>query len=435
MKYFDRLVDEQLNTITRAFNAVNIIGPKGCGKTRTCEERCKTALKFQDSDMLETNRLIADTKPSNFLKHEKPILFDEWQDFPVVWDAIRKDCDENPEGLGSYYLTGSTSKKVKTAHTGTLRIAEITMYPMTCYEMGESNGSISLTKLFTEKNYDIVGNENPLELDDLFYIAARGGWPRALTLKNKEDKLIVAREAFEEICNRDISAVDKVKRNPAIARTILQSYARNIATLAKKTTIYADVKANYNVSDDTIADYINALEELFVLKDIDAWTPQIRSKTAIRSSKKHIFLDTSIACAALGISDEYFDTDFDLFGHVFENMVLRDLLAFAQVHNATLKHYRDDTGLEADAVYQMADGRYALIEVKLNEKQVEEAEKNLLKFVDVIRKHNIEATKDKKHPGVVFREPDHLIVICAKAPLSYVTKNGVKVIPFGCLKD
>lgn len=435
MKYIERLVDKQLDTVTRAFNAVNIIGPKGCGKTRTCEERSKTVIKFQDPDMLETNKLIAETKPSNFLNHDKPILFDEWQDFPVVWDAIRKDCDENAEGLGSYYLTGSTSKKVETSHTGTLRISEITMLPMTSYEMGESNGSISLSELFTNKDNDITGFTNPLELEDLFYIAARGGWPRTLILKNREDKLLVAREAFEEICTRDISSVDNVKRNPAIARTILQSYARNIATLAKKATIYEDVKANYDVSDNTISDYIGVLEELFVLKEIDAWTPQIRSKTAIRNSKKHIFLDTSIACAALGISSDYFDTDLDLFGHVFENMVLRDLLAFAQVHNATLKHYRDDTGLEADAVYQMADGRYALIEVKLNVKQVEQAEKNLLKFVDVIRKHNEEATKDKQHPGVVFREPDHLIVICAKAPISYVTKNGVKVIPFGCLKD
>lgn len=435
MKYIRRLVDMQLDGINNVFNAVNIIGPKGCGKTRTCEERSKSIIKFQDPDLLETNTLIAETKPSNFLKHEKPILFDEWQDFPVVWDVIRKDCDDNPGAFGSYYLTGSTSKKVKTAHTGTLRISEISMYPMTSYEMGESSGTISLTKIFEDKKYDISGKENPLELEDLFYIANRGGWPRTLLIKNKEDKLLVAQDAFKEICSRDISSIDGVKRNPEIAKTILQSYARNIATLAKKTTIYQDVESNYSVSDNTIDNYIDVLEQLFVLKDIEAWTPQIRSRTAIRSSKKHIFLDTSIACAALGISPKYFDKDLDLFGHVFENMVLRDLLAFADAHNATLKHYRDDFGLEADGVYQLKDGRYALIEVKLNVKQVEQAEKNLLKFVDVIREHNKLVTKDKKHPGVVFREPDHLIVICAKAPLSYVTENGVKVIPFGCLKD
>lgn len=425
----------QLDSVNSAFNAVNIIGPKGCGKTRTCEERSKSIIKFQDPDLLETNTLIAQTKPSNFLKHEKPILFDEWQDFPVIWDVIRKDCDDNPEDFGSYYLTGSTSKKVETSHTGTLRISEISMYPMTSYEIGESNGTISLTKMFEDNKYDISGNENPLQLEDLFYIACRGGWPRTLLIKNKKDKLLVAQNAFEEICTRDISSIDGVKRNSEIAKTILQSYARNIATLAKKTTIYEDVKSNYNVSDNTIESYIDVLEQLFILKDIDAWTPQIRSKTAIRSSKKHIFLDTSIACAALGVSPEYFDTDFDLFGHVFENMVLRDLLAFAKAHNATLKHYKDDSGLEVDGVYQLKDGRYALIEIKLNVKQVEQAEKNLLKLVELIRKHNENVTKDKKHPGVVFREPDHLIVICAKAPLSYVTENGVKVIPFGCLKD
>lgn len=428
------MVDIEIDKKIKAFNAISVVGPKGCGKTRTCKERSKTVIEFQDNDKLPNYQLIADTKPSAFLSNEKPILFDEWQDIPLIWDVVRKDCDDNPNDFGSYYLTGSTSKKVTTAHTGTGRISEINMYPLTIYESGESNGSISLKQLFEDENYDISGNLNTLELDDLFYIACRGGWPRCMFISNKEDKLLVAKEYYNQICKRDISSLDGVNRDEEICKTILKSYARNIATLAKKKTIYSDVKANFDVSDDTIFKYIEILKQLFVLKDIDAWTPQIRSKTSIRSSKKHIFTDPSIAMAALGVNPEYFNQDFDLFGHVFENMVLRDLIAYGQINNATIKHYRDETGLEADAVYELEDGRYALIEIKLNVKAVAEAEKNLLKFKEVIQKHNDLATENKEHPGVVFRQPDHLIVICANASVSYVTENGVKVIPYGCLK-
>jgi predicted AAA+ superfamily ATPase len=189
---------------------------------------------------------------------------------------------------------------------------------------------------------------------------------------------------------------------------------------------------NANVTHDL---YVEKLEELFVIKDIDAWTPQIRSKTAIRSGKKHIFVDPSIGIAALGLNPDYFNNDLDLFGHVFENLVLRDLLVFAGAHNARILHYADDTGLEADAVYQMEDGRYALIEIKTGVNKIPEAEKSLLKFRDVIRKHNEEAQKNPKYPKAVYREPSVLIVICATAPIGYTTDNGVKIVPVGCLKD
>lgn len=435
MNYIKRLSDIEIDKKIRAFNAISVVGPKGCGKTRTCKERCNTVIEFQDQDKVSNYKLIANTKPSAFLDYKKPILFDEWQDIPVIWDVIRKDCDDNPESLGSYYLTGSTSKKVDTAHTGTMRISEVKMYPMTMYETGESTGTISINSLFDDSNYDFVGKVNSLELDDLFYIATRGGWPRTMLISNKEDKLLIAKEYFKEICERDISAIDNTKRNPELCRTIIQSYARNIATTAKKNTIYADVKANYDVSDETISQYINLLEQLYVIKDIDAWTPQIRSKTAIRNARKHIFIDPSIAIASLGLNESYFNKDLDMFGHVFENLVLRDLIAYAEVNNARIKHYRDDTGLEADAIYEMDDGRYALIEIKLNVNAVKDAEKNLLKFVDVIKEHNKKALENKEHPGVVYREPSHLIVICANAPISYVTENGVKVLPFSCLKN
>ncbi|MBR6296782.1 MAG: ATP-binding protein [Treponema sp.] len=435
MEYLPRLADRLLAERMKAFNAVNIVGPKGCGKTRTAKERCKTIIEFQDEEKREGYLNIAQTSPKLLLKNEKPILFDEWQDAPKIWGTIRKDCDDNPEATGEYYLTGSTSKKIETPHTGTGRISEVVMYPMTLFETKESNGSVSLSKLFDEKNYDIDGNKSDLKLEDLFYIISRGGWPRCLSISDREAKLQIATDYYEQIYKKDINSVDGVKRNPEWTRTILWSYARNMATLAKKSVIYADVKASCNISEITFSSYIEALENLFVIKDIDAWTPQIRSKTAIRAAKKHIFMDSSIGLAALGIKSDYFYKDLDLFGHVFENMILRDLLAYAELHNARVMHYSDDFGLEADAVYQMQDGRYALIEIKTGENSVPAAEKNLLKFKDVIKKHNDSVTKDKEHPGVLYRMPDLLIVICANATMSYTTESGVKIIPAGCLRD
>ncbi len=434
MEYIKRVIDEVIDEKVKAFNAINIVGPKGCGKTRTAKERCKTIIEFQDEEKRERYINISEINPKLFLKNEKPILFDEWQDAPKIWGTIRKDCDDNPESVGEYYLTGSTSKKIDTPHTGTGRISEITMYPMTLFETGDSNGRISLSKLF-EDDYDIDGVTCDIELEDLFYIICRGGWPRCLAIKDNEAKLQIARDYFEQIYKKDMSAIDGTKRNSEWVRTILWSYARNMATITKKNIIYADVKATNDISDVTISSYIEALENLFVIKDIDAWTPQIRTKTAIRSSKKHIFIDPSISLAALGIKPEYFNNDLDTFGHAFENMVLRDLLSYAQSQNARVMHYRDDMGLEIDAIYQLPDGRYALIEIKTGENAVSKAEAGFLKFKELIRKHNDEALSNKDHPSVSYREPSVLIIICASATMAYTTKNGVKVIPVGCLRN
>ncbi len=435
MEYITRIIDQEINKRTEAFNAVNIVGPKGCGKTRTAKERCKTIIEFQDEDRRSGYIAVAKTAPGLLLKNEKPILFDEWQDAPEVWGAVRKNCDDNPEAVGEYYLTGSTSKDAETPHTGTGRITEIRMYPMTLWETGESNGSISLTELFDNPEYEIDGRMTSLKLEDLFFAACRGGWPRCLALKNPKAQLEIAKDYYRQIYQKDVSALDGTKRNPEWTRQLLWSYARNMATTAKKTGIYADVKANSEVSEMTLSSYIEVLEKLFVIKDIDAWTPLIRSKTAIRSAKKHIFVDPSIGLAALGISPDYFNNDLDLFGHVFENMVLRDLLAYAEAHDAKVLHYTDDAGVEADAVYQLADGRYALIEIKTGMNAIPQAEENLLKFQELIRKYNEKALKDKKHPKAVYREPSLLVVICANAQMAYTTDKGVKIIPVGCLKD
>ena len=434
MDYIKRLTDKVIDRRLKAFNALQITGPKGCGKTRTCSERCKTIIEFQDEEKRDGFLNIADTAPSLFFKNEKPILFDEWQDAPKIWGAIRKDCDDHPEDIGSYYLTGSTGKTTETPHTGTGRITALRMYPMTVWESGESDGSISLTKLLNEPDYSPMGI-NPGKLEDLFYLVCRGGWPRCLALNDSDGKLEIAKDYFRQIYTRDISSIDGVKRDPEIARILLQSYARNAATLAKKTAIYADVKATQSVTDPTLASYITALEKLYVIQDIDAWTPHIRSKTAIRAAKKHIFVDPSIAAAALGISPDYFNMDLDVFGHLFENLVLRDLLAYAEAHNAHVMHYRDDTGLESDAVYQMEDGKYALIEIKTGANAIPAAEDNLLKFHTLIKDHNEKAKMDLNHPGVIYREPDALIIICANAPMAYTTARGIHVVPYLCLKD
>ncbi len=435
MEYIRRIVDDIIDKRKEAFNAINIIGPKGCGKTRTAKERCSTVIEFQDEEKRDGYLAVAETAPNLFLKNSKPILFDEWQDAVKIWGTIRKDCDDNPESVGEYYLTGSSSKKVITPHTGTGRITELSMFPMTLWETGESNGQISLSKIVEEENYKLEGANTSLSLEELFYIVCRGGWPRCMALKSKNAKLEIAKDYYRRIYQVDISAIDGVERNPEWVRTLLWSYARNMATKAKKKVIYADVKATQNVTDVTLDSYVEKLEELFVIRDIDAWTPQIRSKTAIRSGKKHIFVDTSIGLAALGINPDYFINDLDFFGHVFENLVLRDLIVYAEAHNARILHYTDDTGLEADAVYQMEDGRYALIEIKTGTNKIPEAETTLLKFKDVIKKRNEEVSKNSKHPGTIYREPSALIVICATAQYGYITDNGVKIVPIGCLRD
>lgn len=435
MEYIRRIVDDVIDKRMEAFNAVSITGPKGCGKTRTAKERCKTVIEFQDEDNREGYLAVAETAPKLFLKNPKPILFDEWQDAVKIWGTIRKACDDNPDNVGEYYLTGSSSKKINTPHTGTGRITEVTMYPMTLYETGESNGKVSLSKLVEEGDYDIDGMTSDIELEDLFFSVCRGGWPRCMALKKDSAKLEIAKDYYRQIYQKDISAIDGISRNPEWARTLMWSYARNMATTAKRKNIYADVKATQNVTDVTLASYVEVLEALYVVRDIDAWTPHLRSKTAIRAAKKHIFIDPSIGLAALGISPDYFINDLDMFGHVFENIVLRDLLVYAEKHNAQLLHYTDDMGLEADAVYQMADGRYALIEIKTGTNKIPEAEKSLLKFKEVIRKYNDKALKNQAHPRDIYREPSALIVICANAKMAYTTESGVRIVPVGCLRD
>ena len=426
MEYKNRIVDAQFAIRMEALGAVQIKGPKGCGKTTTAKQKARSIIEFQDEDNRENLLMIANTKPSDLLKGEKPILFDEWQDAPKIWGAIRKDVDDS--GLsGQYILTGSSSKEVETPHTGTLRISTLKMYPMSLYESGDSNGTVSLMNLFTHPD-EMMTCKSDLTIDDIKFVICRGGWPRTVSLQSDKAKLQIAKELFNQTCDIDISNVDNTKRNPQWARTILRSYARNICTTADTKTVYGDTAATTGMSQPTFHDYIAALNKLYIIEDVEAWCPSIRSKTSIRSSKKKNLIDPSVAAAALGISPEYFNLDYKTLGFLFESLVIRDLKIYSSEYGGTVSYYRDRYGLEADAVLHLEDGRYALIEIKLGQNEVDEGASHLLKIERLIMEHN------KKEKQVPLRLPDLKIVITG-TQYGYKREDGVYVIPLGCLKD
>ncbi|MBC5658552.1 ATP-binding protein [Anaerosacchariphilus sp. NSJ-68] len=428
-EYWNRIVDKELDLRLEAFGATLIVGPKWCGKTTTAEEKAKSVLKMQDPDMREGYLATANAKPSLLLKGENPRLIDEWQEAPILWDAVRTAVDVRQEE-GLFILTGSTSvDNSQIHHTGTGRISRMKMYPMSLYESKESTGAISLKELFDNSESDIDGVMSMMRIEDLIFAACRGGWPSALRKKSDAAKLIVANDYLKNVCETDISTVDGVMRNSVLAEMILRSYARNISTLAKKNSIYKDVVANVeSLSMPTLDSYITAFTRLFVIEDIDAWCPAIRSATTIRSGKKRGFIDPSIAVAALGLSPDYLEKDLKTFGFIFECMCIRDLKIYSQPLKGKVSHYHDRYDLEADAVLHIGDGRYALIEFKLGSAEIEEGAKHLLKIKELVRNYN------ETEKQVPLREPDLLIVITG-GNMAYTRPDGVKIIPIGCLKD
>lgn len=426
-KYKKRIVDDVLNNVTKVFNAVNIIGPKGCGKTTTAKERSKTVIEFQNEEERENLLLIASTSPIQLLKNEKPILFDEWQDAPKIWGTIRKNCDDNPMDVGSYYLTGSSSSNVDTPHTGTLRISSVRMYPMSLYEVGKSNGEVSLLELF-DNPVSFKGCKSNLTIDDIMDVICVGGWPRALLFDSVQLQQMISKDLFKQTYTVDISKIDNRKRNPNIAKAIIQSYARNICTLAETKTIYQDVKSNNDISETTFYDYVNALEKLYIIEDIDAWCPAIRSKSNIRNGKKRNLIDPSLAVAALGLSPQYFHKDFKTLGFLFESLCIRDLKIYSQPLNGSISYYHDRYDLEVDGVLHLEDGRYALIEFKLGESEVDQGAMHLCKVEKLIQEYN---KKEKQCP---LRLPDLKIIITG-TQYGYKRDDGVFVIPIGCLKN
>ena len=426
MEYKKRIVDDLLDLKLESFGATLIKGPKGCGKTTSAKQKARSYVEFQDEEVRENLLAVAEAAPKRLLIGEKPRLFDEWQDAPKLWGTIRKDVDDTGEN-GQYILTGSSSKEIDVAHTGTLRISQLQMYPMSLYESEESNGSVSLKELFdTPERFD--GCESNLTIDDLIFAICRGGWPRALLNKTPRSKLEIAKDLFRQTCSVDISNIDNTKRNPRWAQAILQSYSRNICTLAGTGTIIGDVKANFDVSDPTIYDYIHALEKLYIIEDVEAWCPAIRSKSSIRSSNKRNLIDPSIAVAALGLSPEFFNNDFKTLGFLFESLCIRDLKIYSAAMDGAMSYYHDRYGLEADGVLHLNDGRYALLEFKLGTKEIEEGAKHLLEIEELIRQYN---EKDKQCP----LQLPNLKIIITGAQYGYRREDGVFTIPIGCLKD
>ena len=430
MSYLRRTADALLAEWLEAFGAILIEGPKWCGKTTTAEQVAKSVIKLQDPDMRDEYLATAAAKPSLLLIGDNPRLIDEWQDAPVLWDSVRTRVDNSQE-QGLFILTGSnTVDKKKIRHTGTGRIAKMDMLPMSLWESKESNGRISLRELFDNPNIDIDGIQSDMTVEDLIFSACRGGWPATMNIKKDSAKLLVAKNYLKTVCSEDISRVDGVQRDELLARTIMRSYARNISTMAKKSSLIADVAASGEVScsEPTFDDYVGALRKLFVICDVEAWCPASRSKTAIRSGLKRAFVDPSIAVAALGLTPEALMVQLNTFGFIFEQMCIRDLKAYTMDIDHHVSYYHDRYNLEADWVLHLGDGRYALLECKLGSSEIEEGAGHLVELKRLIREHN------KEEKQVPIREPDLMIVLTG-GKMAYTRPDGVKIIPLGCLRD
>ena len=423
MKYLNRIADKTLDLRLEAFGRTDSWDPSGVARQLLQNVGREVLLRCRILTVGRDIWYAAQTKPSLLLKGATPRLIDEWQVAPVIWDAVRHAVDERRE-KGQFILTGSTViDDEEIMHTGTGRITKMAMYPMSLFESLESNGSISLGRLFNEADYEIDGEISQLSIEQLIFLCLPWRVAASLDEMSTKAKLLIAKDYIDVICNEDISRVDKTRRNPALARLILRSYARNICTLAKKTSMLADVSEEMEgISMPTFDDYVCALEKLFVIDDIEAWPPAIRSKTVIRTGKKRCFVDPSIAVAALGASPESLELDLNTFGFIFECLCFRDLRAYSQALGGRLSYYHDRLGLEADAVLHLDDGRYALIECKLGSREIEDGAKHLIEIKHLITEKNM-AEKQIK-----LREPDLLIVLTG-GEMAYTREDGVKIIP------
>ena len=400
-----------------------IEGPKWCGKTTTAKQLAKSVLDLGDSSVLRQSAQLIELSPKTLLEGKTPRLIDEWQALPPIWDSIRSEVDKRGEP-SQFILTGSSvlPEADETIHSGTGRYAYIKMRPMSLYESGESNGKVSLSDLFEGKPFETQTND--LTIDDITYLTCRGGWPWA-TLISKEVALDQAFDYVDSVVNKDIQRVDGVKRNPERAKLLLRSYARNISQQVPLSTIRKDMLANDSstLDEDTVTDYIKALKKLFVIEDLTAWNPNLRSKAAIRTTDTRHFVDPSIGTASLGLGPKDLINDLKSFGFFFEDMAVRDLRVYAEALDGKLYHYRDSTGLECDTVLHRRNGSYALLEVKLGGKDlIDEGAANMLKL-----SQNIDTDK--------MPSPSFMAVIIGVGNYAYQREDGVYVIPIGCLKD
>ena len=423
--YKKRVVDDLLSRKLRGMGAVLVQGAKWCGKTTTCEAFAKSALYMADPDTKKANLEMVDLNIKALLKGEVPRLIDEWQVAPKFWDAVRYHVDHT-EGFGHFILTGSAvpPDTEEITHSGTGRIARLTMRPMSLWESGESNGTLSLGELL--KGGEFVSAESPdHRLEDVAFMICRGGWPQAV-MQEREESLDRAYDYYEAVVESDISRVDGVSRAPSRVRRLMRSYARLQGTQSNLSVIKNDMKANdrATLDEDTVASYLEALRKIFVVEDMEAWCPNLRSKTQVRTADTRYFTDPSIAVASLGIGPGNLMGDLNTFGYLFESLAMRDLRVYAAANMGNVSHYRDADGLECDAIVHLRDGSFGLIEVKLGgDRLVEEGAATLNKLAGKI---------DLSKMG----KPAFKIVLTAIGKFAYRrSDDGVIVCPIGALRE
>ena len=422
-EYKTRIADKLLARKLAGKGAVLIEGPKWCGKTTTARQQAKSILDLGDSSVLRQSEQMMEVSPQTVLQGDTPRLIDEWQTIPSLWDSVRSEVDKR-NAFSQFILTGSSvpPQANATVHSGTGRYARIKMRPMSLFESGDSSGTVSLRSLFEGETFQPQTAD--ADLPQIAYLTCRGGWPQATLLRGN----IALDQAFDyvdAVIERDIQRVDGVRRSPERSRLLLRSYARHISQQVSYATIKADMQSNdaKTLDADTMADYIKALKHLFVIEDLEAWNPNIRSKAAIRTSDTRHFVDPSIGTAVLGLGPDDLIRDLETFGLFFEDLAVRDLRVFAEALDGRLCHYRDSSGLECDTVLHRRNGTYGLIEIKLGgEKLIEEGVKAL---------KTLSATIDTTR----MKSPSFMMVLTAVGQYAYQRPDGIFIVPISCLRD
>lgn len=420
--YRTRIIDEQIENNLRIFGAVCIEGPKWCGKTWTALNHVNSACYIASPENNFQYRTMAQLSPDLVMKGESPKLLDEWQEVPPLWDAVRFSVDQTQQ-RGQFILTGSATPNQRgILHSGTGRIVRMQMRPMSLYESGDSSGSISLKGLFAEPLKAV--QTGGVLLDRLIALTVRGGWPGSLGL-DVNSSAELPKAYLRNVIEDDIRHVDGVNRDTRKLRLLLRSIARNESTVVSNRTLRKDMLEDMgeSIDVDTVADYLNALNRLFILEDQCAFNPNLRSSIRVGKSAKRHFIDPSLAVAALGATPERLMNDLNTFGFLFEALCVRDLRIYSESFGAQIFHYRDDSGREIDAVIELPDGKWGAFEIKLGANQVEKAAKDLVAI-----KNFMEADPNAKAPDV-------LCVICGLANFAYTREDGVMVVPIAALKQ
>jgi len=418
-RYIDRIIDKDVKDYLEFMGAILIEGPKWCGKTRTSEEFAKSKLTIANQDMIDRLTMMVNSGALDFLGMEPPMLIDEWQHVPGIWDAVRFEVDHRRGKHGQFILTGSSVPPDKSRlHSGAGRIATLTMRTMSLFESGESNGQVSLSGLF---NNDNVGGVSKLTIKDLAAAIERGGWPESLKQSEKNRTRVIT-QYLKQTINSDMSRVDNVRRDPETIRRMIESVARNISTCANMETIRKEAaRESDTLSVNTFKEYLGAMHRIFLIENVPAWNPHLRSRTRLVASSKWHFTDPSIALSALRASSDALLNDFKTFGYFFESLCVRDLRIYSQPLDGTVSHFRDSNGCEVDLIVELPGGDWGAVEVKMGGKLVEEGAKNLIKFKDKIDTD-------------MMKPPSFLMVLTA-GQFAVKRPDGVIEVPIGCLRN